>query len=94
MSGRLLRHLMAGALTPVAVPSPTFEAVRDRWLAAQTFEHQNTELAFIDDLAACDGLATRREALDERLSWVALDPEVWPRIRRLRALSGIDTSRR
>ena len=45
-----------------------------QWLAAQRFEHQNTELAFIDNLAACDGLSARREALDERLAWVALDP--------------------
>jgi transposase len=127
----LLRQLMAGALTPVAVPSPTFEAARDlarareqvrldlmrcrhrlsklllrhgrvwdrsawtkvhrQWLAAQTFAHQNTELAFIDNLAACDGLTARREALDERLSWVATDPEFWPTVRRLRAFRGIDT---
>src|ERR1022692_1843972 len=99
---------MAGALTPVAVPSATFEAARDlarareqvrldlvrcrhrlsklvlrhgrvrdrtawtkthrQWLSAQTFEHQNTELAFVDNLAACDGLVTRKQALDERLS--------------------------
>ncbi len=127
----LLRQLMAGALTAVAVPSATFEAARDlarareqvrldlmrcrhrlsklllrhgrvwdrtawskvhrQWLGAQRFEHQNTELAFIDNLAACDGLSARREALDERLSWVALDPEFWPLVRRLRAFRGIDT---
>ena len=127
----LLRQLMAGALTPIAVPSPTFEAARDlarareqvrldlmrcrhrlsklllrhgrvwdrtawtqthrQWLSAQRFEHQNTELAFIDNLAACDGLVTRKQALDERLSWVALDPEFWPVVRRLRAFRGIDT---
>jgi transposase len=92
----LLRQLMAGRLTPVAVPSPTFAAARDlarareqvrldlmrcrqrlsklllrhgrlwdrsawtkvhrQWLHAQRFEHQKTELAFIDNLAACDGL--------------------------------------
>ena len=127
----LLRQLMAGALTPVAVPSATFEAARDlagrasrsgvdlmrcrhrlsklllrhgrvwdrtawtkvhrEWLAAQTFEHQNTELAFIDNLAACDGLTARKQALDERLSRVATDPEFWPLVRRLRAFRGIDT---
>jgi hypothetical protein len=112
----LLRQLMAGALTPVAVPSATFEAARDlarareqvrldlmrcrhrlsklllrhgrvwdrtawtkahrQWLSAQTFEQVNTELALVDNLAACDGLTARRGALDERLSWVALDPGV------------------
>jgi transposase len=127
----LLRQLMAGALTPIAVPSPTFEAARDlarareqvrvdlmrcrhrlsklllrhgrvwdrstwtkahrEWLGSQTFAHQNTELAFIDNLAACDGLTTRREALDERLSWVATDPEFSPLVRRLRAFRAIDT---
>ena len=127
----LLRQLMAGALTPVAVPSVTFEAARDlarareqvrldlmrcrhrlsklvlrhgrvwdrtawtkahhEWLAAQRFEQVNTELAFIDNLAACDGLSARREALDERLSGIALDPEFWPIVRRLRAFRGLDT---
>jgi transposase len=128
----LLRQLMAGALTPVAVPSASLEAARDlarareqvrldlmrcrhrlsqlllrhgrvwdrtawtnkvhrQWLSAQAFEYQNTELAFIDNLAACDGLVARKQALDERLSWVALDPEFWPVVRRLRAFRGIDT---
>jgi transposase len=127
----LLRQLMAGALTPVAVPSVTFEAARDlarareqvrtdlmrcrhrlsklllrhgrvwdrtawtkvhrQWLSAQTFEQANTELAFIDNLAACEGLIARREALDERLSWVATDPGFWPIVRRLRAFRGLDT---
>jgi len=127
----LLRQLMAGALTPIVVPSPTFEAARDlarareqvrvdlmrcrhrlsklllrhgrvwdrstwtnvhrEWLGSQTFAHQNTELAFIDNLAACDGLTARKQTLDERLSWVATDPEFWPLVRRLRAFRGIDT---
>ena len=38
------------------------------WLSAQTFEQAGTELAFIDNLAACDGLTARKDALDERLS--------------------------
>lgn len=127
----LLRQLMAGALTPVTVPSATFEAARDlarareqvrvdlmrcrhrlsklllrhgrvwdrtgwtkvhrEWLGAQTFAHHNTELAFIDHLAACDGLTVRRQVLDERLSWIATDPEFSPLVRRLRAFRGIDT---
>ena len=65
--------------------------VHRQWLGSQTFEHQNTELAFIDNLAGCDGLTARREALDERLSWVATDREFWPLVRRLRAFRGIDT---
>ena len=50
-----------------------------QWLAVQTFEHQNTELAFIDNLAACDGLSARCQALEERLSWVALAAPPLPR---------------
>jgi len=127
----LLRQLMAGALTPVAVPSASFEAARDlarareqvradlmrcrhrlsklllrhgrvydrsawtvahrQWLTAQSFEQVNTELALIDNLAACDGLAARKQALDERLSRVARDPEFWPLVSRLRAFRGLDT---
>jgi transposase len=62
-----------------------------QWLSAQTFTQVNTELAFIDNLAACDGLSARREALDERLSHIVTDPEFWPTVRRLRAFRGIDT---
>ena len=127
----LLRQLMAGALTPIAVPSPTFEAARDlarareqvrvdlvrcrhrlsklllrhgrvydrttwtqahrQWLAAQSFQQPNTELAFIDNLAACDGLLARKQALDERLSHVARDPEFWPLVSRFRCFRGLDT---
>ena len=127
----LLRQLMAGALTPVAVPSVTFEAARDlarareqvrsdlmrcrhrlsklllrhgrvydrkawtqahgRWLSTQSFEQVNTELAFIDNLAACDGLLARKHALDERLSHIAREPEFWPLVSRLRAFRGLDT---
>ena len=61
------------------------------WLSAQTFEQAGTELAFIDNLAACDGLTARKDALDERLSSVVSDPEFWPLVRRLRAFRGIDT---
>jgi transposase len=62
-----------------------------RWLARQSFEHEPTELAFIDQLAAVDGLAARREALDERLSRLAQDERLWPTLTRLRAFRGIDT---
>ncbi|MGO9900683.1 MAG: IS110 family transposase [Solirubrobacteraceae bacterium] len=127
----LLRQLMAGALTAIAVPSPTFEAARDlarareqiradlmrcrhrvsklllrhgrvydrkawtqahaRWLAAQSFEQPNTELAFIDNLAGADGLVARKQTLDERLSHIAREPEFWPLVSRLRAFRGLDT---
>jgi transposase len=44
-----------------------------RWLAAQRFEHVPTELAYLDALAAIDGLLARRSALDERLSLLATE---------------------
>lgn len=62
-----------------------------RWLAQQSFRHEPTELAFIDQLAAVDGLCARREALDERLSRLATDERLWPTLARLRAFRGIDT---
>jgi hypothetical protein len=69
----------------------TWTQAHQRWLGAQRFEHVNTELAFIDALAACQGLVARRDALDERLSRVAREDEFWPLVRRLRAFRGIDT---
>jgi transposase len=69
----------------------TWTKVHREWLSAQTFAQTNTELAFVDNLAACDGLTARRDALDGRLSWIALDPEFWPGVRRLRAFRGVDT---
>jgi transposase len=129
----LVRLLLAGSLTPVAVPSETFEAARDlarareqvradlarvrhrvsklllrhgrvfergsgtwtqqhrRWLGAQRFAHVPTELAFLDYLAAIDGLVARRAALDERLSRIAQHDELWPTVARLRCFRGIET---
>jgi transposase len=129
----LVRLLMAGALTAVAVPPPAFEAARDlarareqvrrdlmrcrhrvsklllrhgrvyerhagtwtqahrRWLASQRFEHTASELAYLDALAAVDGLVARKTALDERLSQLALDPHWWPTVARLRCFRGVDT---
>jgi transposase len=129
----LVRLLMAGSLTPVAVPSETFEAARDlarareqvradlarvrhrvsklllrhgrvfereggtwtqahrRWLAGQRFAHAPTELAYLDYLAAIDGLLARRAALDERLSRIAQEDELWPTVARLRCFRGIET---
>ena len=62
-----------------------------RWLSAQQFDQPAAELAFIDLLAAVDGLTARRDALDEKLSRVAQDERLWPTIARLRAFRGIDT---
>jgi transposase len=127
----LVRLLLAGSLTPVAVPSASVEAARDlarareqvradlarlrhrvsklllrygrvydggtwtqahrRWLAGQRFEHVPTELAYLDALAAIEGLLARRAALDERLSLLATEPEHWPTIARLRCFRGIET---
>lgn len=62
-----------------------------RWLEEQSFEHEPAELAFVDQLAAVDGLIARRTALDERLSRLAQDERLWPTVARLRSFRGIDT---
>jgi len=128
----LVRLLLAGSLSAVAVPPASFEAARDlarareqlradlarlrqrvsklllrygrvydgggtwtqahrRWLAGQRFEHVSTELAYLDALAAIDGLLARRAALDERLSLLAAEPDHWPTVARLRCFRGIET---
>lgn len=129
----LVRLLLAGSLSPVAVPSELFEAARDlarareqlradlarvrhrvsklllrygrvyersggtwtqqhrQWLARQRFPHAPSELAYLDYLAAIDGLLARRAALDERLSRLAQEPELWPTVARLRCFRGIET---
>lgn len=61
------------------------------WLSAQSFEHEPTELAYVDLLAAVDGLVARKQALDERLSRLATDERLWPTVARLRAFRGVDT---
>ena len=66
--------------------------VRHRqWLARQQFTEPATELAFADLVAAVDGLTSRKQALDERLSRLASDERLWPTVSRLRAFRGIDT---
>jgi transposase len=69
----------------------TWTRAHHRWLAAQRFAFEPTELAFIDLLAAVDGLTARRQPLDERLSRLAQDERLWPTLARLRAFRGIDT---
>jgi transposase len=80
--------LVHGRVYPGAT---TWNRDHRRWLAAQAFEHTPTELAFVDQLAAVDGLTARREALDERLSRLAQDPRLWPTVARLRCFRGIET---
>lgn len=72
-------------------PGGTWTRAHRRWLAAQRFEHPASELAFLDTLAAVDGLVARKSALDECLSRLALDPLWWPTVARLRCFRGIDT---
>jgi transposase len=62
-----------------------------RWLEQQRFDEAATELAYLDTLAAVDGLVARKTALDERLSRLALEGEWWPTVARLRCFRGIDT---
>jgi len=62
-----------------------------RWLARQRFDEPATELAHLDALAAVDGLVARKQALDERLSRLAVEGEWWPTVARLRCFRGIDT---
>ena len=62
------------------------------WLGIAVFEHHNTELAFIDNLAACDGLSARRDGAGR----AAIARRDRPRVlgdsySRLRAFRGIDT---
>jgi transposase len=71
---------------------PTTWTQRHRqWLARQHFEEPASELAYLDALAAVDGLVARKQALDERLSRLAVDGEWWPTVARLRCFRGIDT---
>ena len=62
-----------------------------RWLAQQRFDQPATELAYLDCLAAVDGLVARKTALDERLSRLALEGEWAETVARLRCFRGIDT---
>jgi transposase len=62
-----------------------------RWLAEQRFEQAATELAYLDCLAAVDGLVARKQALDERLSRLALDGDWAQTVARLRCFRGVDT---
>jgi transposase len=80
--------LMHGRVYP---GQTTWNREHRRWLAAQTFELAPTELAYVDLLAAVDGLVARKDALDERLSRLAQDDRLWPTVARLRAFRAVDT---
>jgi transposase len=69
----------------------TWNWAHHNWLASQQFEFEATQLAFVDLLAAVDGLLTRRRALDERLARIATDERLWPTVSRLRCFRGVDT---
>jgi transposase len=76
----------------VVYPEPSTWTQRHReWLGAQRFDEAAAELAFLDTLAAVDGLIARKTSLDERLSRLAVDGEWWPTVARLRCFRGIDT---
>jgi transposase len=62
-----------------------------RWLAQQRFDEPATELAYLDCLAAVDGLIARKAALDERLSRLAFEGDWAHTVARLRCFRGIDT---
>lgn len=80
--------LLHGRVYPEAT---TWNTRHRQWLARQRFDEPITELAFVDTLAAVDGLVARKAALDERLSRLAREDEWWPTVARLRCFRGIDT---
>ncbi len=61
------------------------------WLEQQRFDQTATELAYLDTLAAVDGLVARKRALDERLSRLAFEGEWSQTVARLRCFRGVDT---
>jgi len=62
-----------------------------RWLERQRFDEAATELAYLDALAAVDGLVARKSALDERLSRLACEGDWSTTVARLRCFRGVDT---
>jgi transposase len=86
VSKLLLRH---GCVYPKE--RGTWTVAHRNWLAAQRFDEPALALAYIDSLAAVDGLVARRSVLEQHLSQIAVTPELWPLVSRLRAFRGIDT---
>jgi transposase len=88
------RHRVSKLLLSLGRVSPgttTWNRDHRRWLGGQSFQYAETELAFIDLLAAVDGLVARKDGLDERLSRLAQDERLWPTVARLRTFRGLDT---
>src|SRR5437870_3161430 len=81
----------AGPTGRVYPGKSTWTQAHHRWLAGQCFDNANSELAYLDYLAAVDGLVARRRALDERLSRLAVEGDWWPTVQRLRSFRGLDT---
>jgi transposase len=86
VSKLLLRH---GRVWPK--DRSTWTQQHREWLAQQRFDQPALHLAYIDALAAVDGLMTRRVGLEQHLSRLATTPELWPVVARLRAVRGVDT---
>jgi transposase len=62
-----------------------------RWLRSQRFDQPATELAYLDYLAAIEGLLQRKAALDERLSRLACEQPWAATVARLGCFRGIGT---
>lgn len=73
-------------------PEPTtWNRSHRSWLGRQRFEHEPTEIAFVDLLASVDGIIARKEALETHLFALAVDPRIAETVARLRSFRGIDT---
>jgi transposase len=72
-------------------PSSTWSQAHRQWLAGRRFADPISELAYVDLLAAVDGLTARKQALAERISQLAIEGEWWPTVARLRCFRGVDT---
>ena len=73
-------------------PKPTTWTQRHRrWLVSQQFPDPISELVYADLMAATDGLTSRKAALAERISLLALEKPYWPTVARLRCFRGVDT---
>jgi transposase len=85
VSKMLLRHAR------VYPKDNTWGQEHRRWLARQQFDQDMSAFVFADLVARVDGLTARKAAFAEQISRVAIDPEFWPTVSRLRAFRGVDT---
>jgi transposase len=72
-------------------PGGTWTVAHRDWLAGQRFAQPALQLAYIDALAAVDGLVARRRVLEQQLAQIAAGETFWPIVARLRAFRGVDT---